>query len=145
MDQRRAGCQRLVERHDRPLRGDLDRDLFGAIFGLSGGVGDHRSDRLADIGDTLMGEDRLRNRDVIGAIEARTDGFDIAENSRGYHWHFRRCVHGEDAAARDRAAHEAQYADALREVAGVPAAALQQNRVFVARQRAPDPPHRANA
>ena len=145
MDQRRAGCQRLVERHDRRLGGDLDRDLFGEIFGLSGGVGDHRGDRLADIGDALMGEDRLRNRDIIGAIEARTDRFDIAENSRGYDWHFRRRVHREDAAARDRAAHEAQYAGALRQVGGVAAAPLQQNRVFVARQWAPDPPHRVNA
>ena len=93
---------------------DLDRDLFGEIFGLSGGVGDHRSDRLADIGDALIGEDRLRHRDIIGAIEARTDRFDIAENSRGYDWHFWRRVHGEDAAARERAAHEAQYAGALR-------------------------------
>jgi hypothetical protein len=42
---------------------DLDRNLLGKIFGLSSGVGDHCSDRLADIGDALIGEDRLRNRD----------------------------------------------------------------------------------
>src|SRR6266480_6254957 len=110
MDQRRAGCQRLVKRHDRRLSGDLDRDLFGEVFGLSGGVADHRSDWLTDIGHALMREDRLRYRDIIGAIETRTDRFHIAEESRGYDRHFRRRVHGEDAATRDRAAQEAQYA-----------------------------------
>ena len=65
-----------------------DRDLFGEIFGLGGGIGDHRGDRLADIGDALMGEDRLGNRDIIGAIEERTDRSDVAESSRGYDWHF---------------------------------------------------------
>ena len=73
--QRRAGCQRLVKRHDRRLSGDLDRDLFGEVFGLSGGVADHRSDWLTDIGHALMREDRLRYRDIIGAIETRTDRF----------------------------------------------------------------------
>ena len=119
MDQRRAGCERLVERHDRPLRGDLDRDLLGEIFGLSSGVGDHRSDRLTDISDALMREDRLRHRDIIGAVEARTDRLHVAKNSRGYHLHFRRCIHREDAAARDRAADEAQ--DAERPARGRPA------------------------
>ena len=103
MDQRRAGRERLVERHDRRLGGDLDRDLFGEIFGLAGGIGDHRGDWLADIGDALMGEDRLGNRDIVGAIEERTDRFDVAESSRGYDWHFWRRVHGDDAAARYRA------------------------------------------
>ncbi len=145
MDQRRAGRQRLVERHDRRLGGDLDRDLFGEIFGLGSGVGDHRGDRLADVGDALMGEDWLRNRDIIGAIEARTDRFDIAENSRGDDCHVWRRVHGEDAAARDRTAHEAQYAGARRQIGGIAGAALQQNRVFVARQWTPDPPHRVIA
>src|SRR5207248_9847548 len=88
---------------------------------------------------------RLRNRDIIRAIEARTDRFDIAENSRGYDWHVWRSVHGEDVAARERAAHEPQYAGALRQVGGITAAPLQQNRVLVARQWAPDPPHRADA
>jgi hypothetical protein len=102
------------ERHDRHLRGDLDCDLFGEIFGLSGGICDHRGDRLADIGDAFTGEDRLRDRDIIGAIEARTDRFDIPENSRGYDWNFWRHVHGEDAAARYLAPYEAQYARTLR-------------------------------
>ena len=114
MDHRRAECQRLVERHDRHLRGDLDCDLFGEIFGLSGGIGDHCGDRLSDIGDAIIGEDRLRHRDVIGAIETRTDRFDIAKNSRGYDWHLWRRVHTEDAAAPYQAAHEAQDAGALR-------------------------------
>ena len=114
MDQRRAGRERLIQRHDRRLSFDLDRDLFGEVFGLSGGAGDHRGDRLADIGDALIGEDRLRNRDIIRAIEARTDRFDIAENSRGYDWHVWRRAHGEDVAAGERAAHEPQYAGALR-------------------------------
>jgi hypothetical protein len=53
--------------------------------------------------------------------------------------------HCEDAAARYRAAQEAQYAGALRQVGCIAAAPLQQHRVFVARQWAPDPPHRVNA
>jgi len=89
MDQRCAECQSLVERDDQRLGGDLDRDLFGEILGLSGGFGDHRGDRLANIVDALMGEDRLRYRDIIRAIEARTDRFDIAEDGRGYDRHFR--------------------------------------------------------
>jgi hypothetical protein len=72
MDQRCAGCQRLVERDDRRLGSDLDRDLFGEIFGLSGRVGNYCGDRLANIVDTLVGEDRLRYRDIIGAIKLRT-------------------------------------------------------------------------
>jgi len=55
-----------------------------------------------------------RDRDIIGAIEARTDRFDIPENSRGYDWNFWRHVHGEDAAARYLAPYEAQYARTLR-------------------------------
>src|SRR5260370_28904867 len=145
MDQRRTGCQGLVERDDRRRGGNLDRDLLGEIFGLSGAVGDHRGDRLTNIGNALIGEDRLRNRDIIGAVEARTDRFDIAENSRGYDWHVCRSVHGEDVPARYRAAHKAHDAGALRQVGGVAAAPLQQNRVFVARQWASDPPHRVNA
>ncbi len=92
-----------------------------------------------------MRKDRLRDGDIIGAIEARIDRFDIAEDSRGYECHSRRRVHGKNAAARHRAAHKAQYAGALHQIGGVAAAALQQNRVFVARQRAADPPHRINA
>jgi len=89
MDQWRAGCQRLVERHDRRLGGDLDRDLFREIFGLSGGIGDHCGDRLSDIGDAIIGENRLRQRDKIRAIEERTDWSDITQNSSGNDWHFR--------------------------------------------------------
>jgi hypothetical protein len=66
IDQRRAEGQRLVERHNRRLGSDLDRDPFGEILGLGGGGGDRRGDRLADIGDALMREDRLRDRDIIG-------------------------------------------------------------------------------
>ena len=122
VNQRCAGRQRLVERHDRRLSGDLDRDLFGEVFGLSGGVADHRSDRLADIGHALMREDRLRYRDIIRAIETRTDRFHITEGRRRYDRHFWRRVDGEDASTRNRAAQEAQNAGALREVGGVAAA-----------------------
>src|SRR6516164_1748231 len=73
MDQRRVGCQSLIKCHDRRLGGDLDRDLFGEILGLSGGVGDHRGDRLANIVDALMGENRLRHGDIIRTIESWTD------------------------------------------------------------------------
>src|SRR5580693_7763949 len=94
----------------------LSTSNHGEVFGLSGGVADHRSDWLTDIGHALMREDRLRYRDIVGAIEMRTDRFHIAEESRGYDRHFRRRVHGEDAATRDRAAQEAQYAGALGKV-----------------------------
>jgi len=123
MDQRRAGCQRLVERHDRRLGGDLDRDLFGEIFGLSGGAGKHRGDRLANVVDTLVGENWLRYRDIIRAIEARTDRFNIAKDGRGYDWHFRGRIHRQDTAARYRAADKAQSAGAPRQIGGVAAAA----------------------
>jgi hypothetical protein len=92
-----------------------------------------------------MREDRLRDGHIVRAIEARTDRFDVAENRRGNNWQFWRRVEGEDSAARDRAAHKAQDARALRGIDVVAAAPPQQNRVLVARQRAPDPPHHADA
>jgi hypothetical protein len=125
MDQRCAGYQRLVERDDRRLGSNLDRDLLGEIFGLSPGFGDHRGDRLADIGDALMGEDRLRHGDIIWSIESRTDRFDIAEDGRGYDRHFRGRIHHQDTATRYRAAYKAQYAGAPRQIGGVAAAASQ--------------------
>src|SRR6516164_11132934 len=144
MDQRCAGCQRLVERDDRRLASDLDRDVFGEIFGLSGGVGNYCGDRLADIVDTLAGEDRLRYRDIIGAIKLRTDRFDIAEAGGGYNGHLRRRVDRQNAASRDRASDKAQDAGTPRLIGSVTAAPLQQNPVFIARQRPPDPPHFVN-
>jgi len=114
MDQRRAGCQRLVECHDRRLDGDLDRDPFGEIFGFSDGVSHHRGDRLADVGHAVMRQNRLRYRDIVGAIEAGTDRSDVIENTRSDYWHSRRRVHCEDAPARYWAAHEAQDAGAPR-------------------------------
>jgi hypothetical protein len=72
-----------------------------------------------------MRQDRLRYRDIIGAIETRTDRFHIAEDRRGYDRHFWWRVHGEDASTRDRAAQEVQYAGVLREVGGVAAAPSQ--------------------
>jgi hypothetical protein len=86
MDQWRAGSQCLVERHDRRLGVDLNRDLFRKIFGLSCGSGNDSGNWLADIGHPFMREDRLRNGDVILPIEPRTNRFDIAENSRGDDW-----------------------------------------------------------
>src|SRR5215469_2083046 len=125
MNQRRTGCQRLIERHDRCLGGELDSHLFGEVFGLSGGVADDRSDRLTDIGHALMREDRLGYRDIIGAIETREDRFHIAEKGRGYDRDFWRRVHDEDAPTCDRAAQEPQYAGALSEIGGVAAASSQ--------------------
>jgi hypothetical protein len=125
MDQRCAGCQRLVERDDRRLGSDLDRDLFGEIFGLSGGVGNYCGDRLANIVDTLVGEDRLRYRDIIGTIKLRTDWIDIAEGGRSYDWHSGRRVHRQNAASRDRASDKAQDAGTPRQIGGVAAAASQ--------------------
>ena len=89
------------------------KSIFREIFGLSGGIGDHCGDRLSDIGDAIIGENRLRHRDIIRAIEARTDRFDIAENSRGYDWHFGRRGYRENAASCYRAAHETQHVRAL--------------------------------
>ena len=125
MDQRRVGCQSLIKCHDRRLGGDLDRDLFGEILGLSGGVGDHRGDRLANIVDALMGENRLRHGDIIRTIESWTDRFDIAQDGRGYDRHFRGRFHRQDTATRYRAAHKAQYAGAPRQIGRVAAAASQ--------------------
>jgi hypothetical protein len=134
MDERRVGCQRLIERHDRRLGVDLDSDPFSEILGLSGRVGNHSSDRLAYIGHALSGEDRLCNRDIIWAIEARTDRFDIAEGGRSYDWHFGRRVHRQNAASCDRASDKAQDAGTPRQVGGIATAPLQQNRIFIARQ-----------
>src|SRR6516165_7623313 len=145
MHQRRVGCQRLVECHDGGLSVYLDSDLFGEILGLSGRVGYHRGDRLANMVDTLMGEDRLRYRDIIRAIEARADRFDFAQRSRGYDRHLPRRVRRQNAAPCDRAAHKAQHAGTPRQIGGVAAAPSQQNRVFVARQWPPDPSHFENA
>jgi len=114
MDQRRVGCESLIKCHDRRLGGDLDHDVFGEILGLSGGVGKHRGDRLANIVDTLVGENRLRYRDIIRAIEARADRLDIAEGGRGYDRHFRGRIHRQDTTTRYRAAHKAQSAGTLR-------------------------------
>jgi class 3 adenylate cyclase len=69
-----------------------------------------------------------KDRDIVGAIETRTDRFHIAEESRGYDRHFRRRVHGEDAATRDRAAQEAL---------GVAAIALPASSEAAADQRLP--------
>ena len=135
------GASALVERDDRRLGVDLDSDPFSEILGLSGRVGNHRSDRLAYIGHALSGEDRLRNRDIIGAIKPRTDRFDTAEAGGGYNGHLLRCVHRQNAASRDRASHKAQDAGTPRLISGVAAAPLQQNGVFIARQRPPNPPH----
>ena len=123
--QRRVGRQRLVECHHRCLGVDLDHDLFGEILGLSGRVGNHRGNRLANIVDTLTGEDRLRYRDIIRAIEARADRFDVAQRSRGYYRHSRRCVHRQNTALCDRASHKPQYAGAPRQIGRVAAAASQ--------------------
>ena len=60
---------------------------------------------------------------AIGAVEARTDRFDIAEDSCGDDWHFRWRVHLDDAPACDRAANKAQYAGASSQIGGVAAAA----------------------
>src|SRR5215831_2639777 len=125
MNQRRTGCQRLIERHDRCLGGDLESHLFGEVFGLSGGVADDRSDRLTDIGHALTREDRLGYRDIIGAIETRADRFHIAEDNRGYDRNFWRNINGEDPSTCDRAAQEPQYAGVLREIGGVAAAPSQ--------------------
>jgi len=145
MDQRRTVCQRLVERDDRCLGGNLDRDLFGEILGLSRGVGNHRSDRLANIVDALVGEDRLCHWDIIRTIKPRTDRVDVAEDRRSYDRHFRGRVHRQDTATRYRAAHKAQFAGAPRQINGVAAAPQQQRPVFIARQRSSDPPHLVSA
>ncbi len=65
VDQRRAGRERLVEIDDRGFRFDLYFDLLGEIFRRRGGVRDHCGDRLADMGHTRAGKDRLRDRDVF--------------------------------------------------------------------------------
>ena len=132
MDKRRVGCQRLIERDNRRLGIDLDSDPFSEILGLQGRVGNHHSNWLAHIGHALSGEDRLCNRDIIGAIEPRADRFDIAEAGGGYKGHFRRRANRQDATSCDRASDKTQDAGTPRLISGEAAAPLQQNCIFIA-------------
>ena len=149
MHLRRARRERPVEIDNGVLRLDLDEYQLGNVLGLLGARCHHRGDRLADMVDAGASERRLGDRHVIGAVQQRPNRADIAEIGGGDHAHPRgqvvRDVDPQDAAARDRAAHEADCRRALREVGDEAAVPGQEHRVLEARDRPTDPAHASAA
>jgi hypothetical protein len=145
VNQRRARRERLIDGDNRCFLIDLDLDLLGEIFGLGGALGDHRGDRLADISDTLPARIGCAIGTKSGRSSRGQSGLTARRSAAVMTLRAGRRLDREDPAAGDGTADKAHRQRAAREVGDIAAAPLQQDRVLVSRQPAPDPPHHAIA
>jgi hypothetical protein len=79
MDRRRARDERVIDADHRGLGVDVEDHAVRDVLRRLAAVGDHGRDRLTDIGDAVGGEDRLGDRDIVGAVEERPDAVDAGK------------------------------------------------------------------
>ena len=88
VDQRRLGVEGGAHVDDRGQLLDVELDRLGGVARLGQRLGDHRGDRIADVADLALGEDRVlrllhRLAVAVGDQPAAGDAADALEVLRG--------------------------------------------------------------
>jgi hypothetical protein len=140
MHARRAGFLRLLRVNDRRQVRNLDRHRFGDVFGLRGRRRDDGRDRLAGEAHHVGRQDRLLDRLIVELVQHRPDRPHAVEIGGAINARSVGRGDADDAAGGDGTADETHPKGGI-EIAGEPAAAGDQRRVFQPADRTADPFH----
>src|SRR5205085_693709 len=132
-------CERLFHIEHDGKRFVFDGDQFGSVTGGIGVVGDYGGNRLADVTDAILGEDRVGRDLKIRHSNRAGDHAQAIEVGYGEHGNYARMgagglrVDGSDARVGVRGAHEGAVHEAGKaDVVGIVADAANQARIFLA-------------